>query len=366
MIEKEIFRFKLKDKLKNPIIDNGNLKKSFKKYSNFNKNHIILWIFTILAIAFFSLIIIFVNIDKNGHFVKLRDPKDIFILSYETILQIWISGMSIGISAFLLQRMTNNRLVDTSTIGIGNICLIGLIILVLSLSFESGFEAQNLFQKIVPFVFIISSIIAGLCLYFFSKRRHGFNNRKLIICGVFINCISIALAISLKSNLTKVGSEYLDSRIVGSFDTRSYLEEYLSYAIFLFIILWCFIRSPKFKIVLTDNIIAEQLGLKVKLINLEMILITSVLTGVSYIMSGNVLFLGVASANIAYSFHGKKVMRSMLFSGLITTLFLLVGQFFLSNIIFNLTQLYFETPMITTLLVTPIFIAVILLKKQKV
>jgi ferrichrome ABC transporter len=97
-----------------------------------------------------------------------------------------------------------------------------------------------------------------------------------------------------------------------------------------------------------------------------MILITSVLTGVSYIMSGNVLFLGVASANIAYSFHGKKVMRSMLFSGLITTLFLLVGQFFLSNIIFNLTQLYFETPMITTLLVTPIFIAVILLKKQKV
>ena len=263
----------------------------------------------------------------------------------------------------MFQRITKNRLVDTSTLGIGNVCLIGLFFLAISINFEN-YGSQKLFENLLPFIFIISGVCAGLILYWFSKKRTGFSHTKLIVSGVFINFIAIALSISLKDNLTLVASNYIDDRLLGNFSNRNSTEKYLSYAVFLFLMIWCFLRSAKFKVVITDTMIAEQLGLKVKLLNLEMIFISSCLTAVSYIMGGNVLFLGIAAANLGYAVFGNRFSSSIIFSSFITIIFLIFGQFILDNIVQNLTSLVFDAPIVTPLLVAPIFTFIILFKNN--
>ncbi|EDT49265.1 ferrichrome ABC transporter [Ureaplasma parvum serovar 1 str. ATCC 27813] len=302
------FIFIIKNNILNTInnasfIENGNFKKKFRVYAR--KQHLAAWVISIVTILFLSLLVMFIKINNQGQLLNNRTPLDLFKVNYETILQIWITGASLGASAYMFQRITKNRLVDTSTLGIGNVCLIGLFFLAISINFEN-YGSQKLFENLLPFIFIISGVCAGLILYWFSKKRTGFSHTKLIVSGVFINFIAIALSISLKDNLTLVASNYIDDRLLGNFSNRNSTEKYLSYAVFLFLMIWCFLRSAKFKVVITDTMIAEQLGLKVKLLNLEMIFISSCLTAVSYIMGGNVLFLGIAAANLGYAVFGNR------------------------------------------------------------
>ncbi|AAF30767.1 iron ABC transporter permease [Ureaplasma parvum] len=360
------FIFIIKNNILNTInnasfIENGNFKKKFRVYAR--KQHLAAWVISIVTILFLSLLVMFIKINNQGQLLNNRTPLDLFKVNYETILQIWITGASLGASAYMFQRITKNRLVDTSTLGIGNVCLIGLFFLAISINFEN-YGSQKLFENLLPFIFIISGVCAGLILYWFSKKRTGFSHTKLIVSGVFINFIAIALSISLKDNLTLVASNYIDDRLLGNFSNRNSTEKYLSYAVFLFLMIWCFLRSAKFKVVITDTMIAEQLGLKVKLLNLEMIFISSCLTAVSYIMGGNVLFLGIAAANLGYAVFGNRFSSSIIFSSFITIIFLIFGQFILDNIVQNLTSLVFDAPIVTPLLVAPIFTFIILFKNN--
>ena len=67
----------------------------------------------------------FIKINNQGQLLSNRTPLDLFKVNYETILQIWITGASLGASAYMFQRITKNRLVDTSTLGIGNVVWLG-------------------------------------------------------------------------------------------------------------------------------------------------------------------------------------------------------------------------------------------------
>ncbi|WP_169737249.1 iron ABC transporter permease [Ureaplasma canigenitalium] len=342
------------------LINNGKKKKMFFTIVK-NRKVIISWVTIALITLLASFLTLFVSVrNRQGN---ILDTISLFYTNWKIVLQLFITGFSLGISAYYVQQITNNRLIDTSTIGIGNVCLIGLLLLAFSLNFEVP-ENATLFNKLLPFIFIISSAVAAIFLYYFAKTKTNFNHTKLIVAGLFINFIAIALAISLRNKLSLTTVNTLDRQLVGSFDTKSDVEWAVGASFFSVSILWLLIRSPKIRIVITDKYVAEQLGLPVRSINFELIMISGILTGVAYILAGNILFLGIASANIAYSLFGKKNNQSMIYSGLVNTVFLLFGQFILQNIVFNRTDLLFETPMVTPLLVAPFFIIVITLKKK--
>lgn len=339
------------------VKDNGNYKKQFQAF--YNKTKLFYWLAIILSTITLSLMVIFIQ----PHYTENVDLKRLFLVSYKTILQIIFTGMALGISAYLLQRITYNRLVDTSTVGIGNICLIGLLGLALTIDFQQP-NSQLLFNNLLPFIFLLCGITASIFLYYFSKNKVGFSHTKLIVGGIFINFIAIALTVSLREKLNLTARDYIEDRILGSFGSRSDLENYLSYAILSTCFIWIIFRSPKYKILITNKTIAEQLGIKVKLLTFEIILIAGLLTSTAYILSGNILFIGIAAANIAYSLFGKKVISSMSFSGLLTTVFLLFSQFILNNLVKNLTQLDFPPPMIAPIIVAPVFVIIVIFKKN--
>ena len=161
------FIFIIKNNILNTInnasfIENGNFKKKFRVYAR--KQHLAAWVISIVTILFLSLLVMFIKINNQGQLLNNRTPLDLFKVNYETILQIWITGASLGASAYMFQRITKNRLVDTSTLGIGNVCLIGLFFLAISINFEN-YGSQKLFENLLPFIFIISGVCAGLILY---------------------------------------------------------------------------------------------------------------------------------------------------------------------------------------------------------
>lgn len=282
------------------MVANGNFKQQFVNYSKHNK--LLYWIIAIILVLFFSFLIMFIS--ANG--VVSASVQTVFRVYSITVVQIVITGFCLGVSGYLIQRITRNRLIDTSSLGIGNVCLIGLLGLGLTFNFEAkGSTIQ--FLDTLPFIFVLCSLIAGVSLYYFAKTKNTFSSNKLIVCGIFLNFISITIALSLKARLSLTAVNFLDDRLIASFGKRSDLEWELAGSLFAASMIWLLIRSFHYQIVLNEINIAKQLGLKVKLLNFELVSIASILTAVAYILAGNILFIGIASANIAYLFFGNRL-----------------------------------------------------------
>ncbi|KEZ23770.1 iron ABC transporter permease [Ureaplasma diversum] len=338
------------------IINNGYLKQRFVSF--YKQNKLVYWIVTIVLVILFSFLIMFTT--AKG--VVSADTKTVFRVYSITVVQIIVTGFCLGISGYLIQRITRNRLIDTSSLGIGNVCLIGLLGLGLTFNFDAKGSTIR-FLDTLPFIFVFCSLVAGLCLYYFAKTRNNFSSNKLIVCGIFLNFISITIAISLRARLSLTAVNFLDDRLIASFGKRSDLEWILAGSLFSICLVWWLIRSFHYQIVLNEINVAKQLGLKVKLINFELIAIASILTAIAYILAGNILFLAIASGNIAYLIFGNKLRNGAFFSGLITSLFLLFSHFILNNIIGTLTPYLFHAPIMTPLIIAPIFLIIVLVKK---
>ncbi|RCT49762.1 iron ABC transporter permease, partial [Ureaplasma parvum] len=59
-----------------------------------------------------------------------------YLIDWKIISQLLISGIALGISGYIIQRLTKNRLADSSLLGMGNINLV--ILTVLFLIFDFG------------------------------------------------------------------------------------------------------------------------------------------------------------------------------------------------------------------------------------
>lgn len=299
---------------------------------------------------------IFVNIGaKNPNYNLIFKEVSKFII------QIIITGFCIGISGFILQRLTKNRLVDTSTIGIGNFCLIGLVILAFSFNF-GNINDQISFTRNLPYIFVPFAIIITFILYFFGRSKTSFSPGKLIICGLFVNFIAITLAVSLQAKLNRSASEYIEDLLESHYAFMTNDVWIFVSVMFVISIAWFLIRSSHYKIFLLNHVIAKQVGVKVNLVTFELIFIIGILAGIAYTLAGNILFVGIAAANISYNLFGLKIKRAVLFSGLLTSVFLLFTQFLIGNIIVKATHYPFNTTMITPLLIAPVFIIMVILK----
>ncbi|WP_051675942.1 iron ABC transporter permease [Ureaplasma canigenitalium] len=336
------------------LIENGRMKRLFVHFNKRMKPW--WWVALILLCILFSLLMTFITIG-----VENPNYKAIFKEISKVIVQVFMTGFSIGVSGFIIQRLTRNRLVDTSTIGVGNFCLIGLVIFAFGFNFDS-IENQASFTRNLPYIFVPFAVFITIILYFFGRTRTNFSPAKLIICGLFVNFIAITLSISLQDQLNRSAAEYIDELLEAHYAHMTDNIWIFTGVFFGASLIWFFIRSPIYKIFLSDAVVARQLGIRTKLVTFELIIITGILSGIAYTLAGNILFVGIAAANIAYNLFGLRVNRAALFSGLLTTVFLLFSQFLLGTIVVKATSYPFNPPLLTPLLVAPIFIIMVVVK----
>lgn len=281
----------------------------------------------ILLISFFSLFLV-ATVDKTGFsnidIVWRNNKKLIFI--------ILISSFSLGISSFLFQNLTRNKLADSSALGIGNINLIALMLLIYILDYNSSYAISN-YKYSLPFVFIIFSIVLSLAIYFLSSKKNILSSKKLILTGILLNFMFIAISYSFNSFLPSGKQSIIKQYTNGFYDTSEDYYIFVAFAFFAISIIWIFFIMNKFRIISSNSEIAAELGINVKSINFQALLIAGIMAGVSFILVGNVAFLGLIGANAAIFLFKKNFKFGVPASGYISTIIVAITFLINKNII---------------------------------
>lgn len=342
---------------KNNEITNNLYKYSYKtnnqKFNVINqKTKNIIWSFFIL-IAFAILVFLIMCISDIGY-----DPV-MQIINQKIIFVIFISSFCLGISSFIVQMISKNKLADTSVLGIGSVNLLILVILVSSLNL-ANIKAIDSFNKSLPFIFVLFSMLASITIFFLSRKDKFKIDKKFILAGILFNFVFSAFASSISSVLTSTKQQIINSFSNGGVNQPNDDSYILFGMIVLFIcIIWMLAIIRKFNIVTTNTLIATQLGINIKSIYLQAMIISGILTGVAFLMVGNVVFLGLLAGNIAYSIFKMNQKYTMINSGFFA--FLILGfTFFINRNILTNTNL--NTSYLIPIVACPYFLYLIIKK----
>lgn len=287
------------------------------------------WITLSILLSLTSLFLFFVvSLSSSG----FRDMDILWRTNYKLLIIIPIAGAGLGIGSFLIQQISNNRLGDTSVLGIGNVNLIALTILILTVDFSSSYSVSN-YKKFYPFVFIVVSMFTSLCIYLLSYNKRENISKKFIISGIVLNFAFVSISYALNIFLSGGKAASIKVFASGFLDTAEPLSIYVSLGGFAFALLWLALIYEKFRICTISNEIARELGIRTNIIYLQVLLIAGLLTGVSYTLVGNVAFLGMLAANISYNLFKKNFNFGIPGVSLAGTLILAVAFVFNKNIL---------------------------------
>lgn len=299
------------------------LKANKKKFINKNMNNKFLIYFICLFIFATLSLLSLLMFDNNGFSLP-------FLLNINVWLMVTIplSGFCLGVSSYLIQHSSGNKIADTSILGVGNVNALLLVLMILGLDFNSD-DSINNYKTLLPYAFVFGSIGASLLIYFLSAKRNKQISKRFVITGILINFFFTAIAGTLSIYLTPGKSVIVNSFISGKID-QFINEDFLFCSIITLILcIWLLLIINKFKIVSTNAEIAKELGINANFITFQIIIISGALTGIAYILVGNITFLGLVAGNIATTLFKKKMIYGIF------------GSWFSSIIIMSVTFLIF-------------------------
>ena len=294
-----------------------------------------LFAISLLLIITIGLILITTTIflENSNGFVKNWNTNIRFVL------QMFFTGASLGIGSYLIQRMTNNKLADTSVMGLGNFNLIPIAALAISTDFSgsnhlTGKLTATQYSYIMPIIVVIASITMTLIFNFMSKDKTKFNFKKLLISGIILNLVSVAIAFSLSAAGDTLSSQRIEQKVIGTIDgNTSEFNFYFSMSVIIFAFLWLLINSYKIQLVIQNQEIARQTGVANISIMIQTMICIGLLVGGSYAMSGDFVFVGLVAGNIAFKISKTKVSYGIATSGLIGGSMVMATYFIFSNLI---------------------------------
>lgn len=321
----------------------------FNKIKELKKLSYFLFIF----LLFFILVFLIMNVSNIGY-----DPL-MNIVNKDTIFSIIISGFSLGVSTFIVQSISRNKMADTSILGVSgiNLLVVSFLLLPLNLSDEKNI---NIFNKMLPIVFILCSSLAMFVIFLLSKKSQYKISKKFILAGILMNFVFSAFSNSISVFLTSGKESILTKYTNGNIQAPSDMFcVYFAIVTILIACIWFMIIMNKFKITCINPYIASQLGINIKSIYFQSLLLSGIFTGVSFTLTGNVVFLGLLAANISYTIFKSNYKYSFFSSGLIAIIIMGITYFFNRNI---LTNSPLNTSFLIPLVSCPYFIYLILKK----
>lgn len=279
---------------------------------------------SILTICFILIATLTLTVDADG--ISYTS-----YLYWKQILTIILGSFSLGIATYLLQEMTNNKLADTSILGIGNINLIVAIFLTLNFNVSNLVESQNFLTKNSIF-FMFFSIAITIIIYLLSKYKSNINKNKMIIIGVVLNFCLIGTYYGLINLVPANKKNYIDVYLNGGVFILSELQYIFGFVMLFICILLIFLNKSKMHILFTNKQIAISLGINPNRIYIFTLLMIGILTGISFYSLGNVVLLGLIASSISSILFKRNYKFSIISSGIIAAIFLNLSFYLVSLI----------------------------------
>lgn len=317
---------------------------SKKMRINYIKTGILL-LFTIFCLS------LIVTLNKNG----FNDIDLLWKINRKLIIIIPLGSFGLALSSFLLQQLSLNRLADSSILGIGNANLIFIMLLIYNIDLGNDIDI-SIYKNTYPIMFLAISIIVSLSIFFITNKRNKNISKKFIVTGIILNFSFIAISYSLNSLMPSNKSMIIKDFSIGFIDNIDNNILLLSSLLFLISMIWLMIIYQKFNIITTNENIARELGININDIYLQIFIIVGILVASSYMVIGNVTFLGMISSNIAFSFFKKTKSFSLINSGIISTLIVSITFFVNTNILASSVN----TTLLVSIISIPYFLYIVI------
>ncbi|MFV0424487.1 MAG: FecCD family ABC transporter permease [Bacilli bacterium] len=259
----------------------------------------------ILITCLILLLIIFAGVMYGSTNLTLKDLGSSTIVNtiilkirFPRVLVAFIIGASLSISGLCIQSLLKNPLASPYTLGVSNGAgLAATIAFVFKLNFLGVYTTQ--------FVAFIGALITiYLVIKFVSLIDSNLTNETIVLTGMILSLFLGAL-ISLIMLLNLEDSKRILLFLSGSIALKGWDEIILMLPFFIFCSVYLFIRSKQIDILSFGEEDAHSLGVNVKKLKREIMILTSLLTASAVAICGVIGFIGLVVPHIS-----RKLFRS--------------------------------------------------------
>lgn len=306
-----------------------NFKNCFLKLSN-KKRTTIKFTFLFLIFLLFFLIILF----YSSYSLTLIIPtginaSKIWLTRTQILLKNVIAGLAIGLSNYLIQMYTRNKLADTSVLGINVFQQITVAIFIL---LAPVFFLDLKDSYIFGFIFLGVGIFSGLLFYLISLKTN-LGSKRIVIYGVllnvFVSSFSYLILSSNAINLDVIKSRVIDYIRVSfggiQINSNDFSGIFFSAILLLICLIWAL--ALKYKIIAQSTTLSKvnSLGVNNSLTKINLIILVSITGSIIFNMVGFIAFIGVSVSYITASLF-KGFNNNIFGSMLIASIILLFSQ----------------------------------------
>jgi iron complex transport system permease protein len=266
-------------------------------------------------------------------------------------------GASLALAGLALQSLLKNPLVEPYLVGASSGAAFGAtVVLVLIPSItgtivgEFGYSMGLDTRIILSIAAFLGALAAIAFLYIASYRQGDFSTKRLILMGVvmgaFLSSIVALMMIVSGENLKRVIWWLMGSLTIAPRGGWIFLGIVLI-ASWVFL----FLRSYKLNLLSQGEEIALGLGVKVRSLKLEILIVSSVLTAAAVSISGVIGFVGLIVPHFFRMIHGPDNRILVPVTGIGGGILLMAADLLAHNIVLG------ELPVgiITTILGAPFF-----------
>lgn len=284
--------------------------------------------------------LLFYNIDSSQIVYSLRLPR---------LLLCILAGISLSISGFLMQTVSQNKLVSPSMIGLVDGALLGVVI---ARYFSWHFVLATPLSAVMGSLFTIA-LVYGLA----ALIPNGFIKTRFVLLGIVISNIvgSLANLLSVKISFFQESNLYF----LGTVSDASWWDVLLILASILVVLPFFIYLLSQLDGFFLDEDLLYGLGKPVKQIKILAFLVATLLSAVTISVVGKINFVGLIVPNMAYFFRENKVINQLWMTIIISAELMLV-----SDLLSKLIRYPYETPIsfVISFIGIPFFFYI--LKKQ--
>ena len=231
-----------------------------------------------------------------------------------------LAGMCLGISGFILQGVTRNRLADAGILGIN--AGAGFFVMI-----YLGFYANQTFPFLLLIVAFLGGLLAALLVYLFAYTRNSFlGMNRLLLSGIAVNAGLSALMLLFTIKLSKENYGFVNAWLAGSLWGASwpYVFSLLPWAVIL--LPFVLIYSRRIGLLSFGQERAQSLGLDVQKSQKILLILAVALACGSVSVAGSLSFVGLLAPHLAKFVVRRENQLSLILSGLFGAFFVTIAD----------------------------------------
>lgn len=317
------------------------------------------YVSTFSGIADISLKRVFVTYFKfNISQVEALSKREMIIFTDLRFARVFlgiIAGFSLAVCGTIMQSITQNKMSSPFTTGISSAASMGAALAILF--FLEKFKYSEYIIVLFAFIF---GLLCSLLVYGLSMIK-GMTKGTLILIGIAFNY----LFSSGNAALQFVANDEVLSSIVnwtfGNFSGLSWTKIFIMTMILLLLFPYFFINRYSYNLLAMGEESAISLGVNVKRLRIVSGIIITLLTASVVSFVGVIAFVGIIAPHIARMLMGDDHRYSIILSGLIGSVLLVVADYIGRTII---SPIIVPIGIVVSFVGIPIFIYLIMSSKR--